>query len=123
MGVSIPLPANITKQDLIENILKHAKEVGRLLSVLESVRSEPKPVRTKKDKSTPEDPTKKKRGRKPKAQAGAEPSKETKTMSKELESELSVLELYKKRYAKEPTPALERIIKRQEERVMKARAK
>jgi hypothetical protein len=127
LSVSVALPANIRKEDLITNILKQATDMGKLLSAMASARaSEEKPVRTKKDKSSAgmgEEPTKKKRGRKPKAQAGAEPSKETKTMSKELESELSVLELYKKRYAKEPTPALERIIKRQEERVMKARAK
>jgi len=55
LGVSIPLPANISKGDLIENILKHAKEVGRLLSVLESVRGETKPsITLKKVKRTPD---------------------------------------------------------------------
>lgn len=55
LGVSIPLPAQISKEDLIGNILKHAKEVGRLLSVLESVRGETKPsIVLKKVKRTPD---------------------------------------------------------------------
>lgn len=37
-----------------------------------------------------------------------------------VKAELSALELYKKKYAENPTPALERIIKRQGERIKKA---
>lgn len=37
-----------------------------------------------------------------------------------VKAELSALELYKKKYAEKPTPALERIIKKQGERIKKA---
>jgi|LakMenEpi03Aug12_release.lakeMendotaPanAssembly.Ray.scaffolds.fasta_scaffold304645_2 hypothetical protein len=40
MSQSIPLPTNVSKADLITAILKHAKDVGQLLSVLASVRGE-----------------------------------------------------------------------------------
>lgn len=40
MENSIPLPANISKADLITAILKHAKDVGKLLGALAGVRSE-----------------------------------------------------------------------------------
>lgn len=40
LSQSIPLPANVSKTDLITAILKHAKDVGQLLSVLAGVRGE-----------------------------------------------------------------------------------
>lgn len=45
LGVSIPLKQNISKEDLVASIMKHAKEVGRLLQVIESVKREGKPVK------------------------------------------------------------------------------
>jgi hypothetical protein len=45
LGVSIPMPANISKEDLVGNIMKHATQIGRLLEVLASVRGEEKPMK------------------------------------------------------------------------------
>jgi hypothetical protein len=42
--VSIPLPTNVSKEDLVKYIQTHAKDVGELLSILSSVRSEEKPL-------------------------------------------------------------------------------
>lgn len=127
LSVSVALPANISKEDLITNILKQATDMGKLLAAMANARSvekKPKLPTEKRTPATPQDPTKKKRGRKPKATMVAEPvakaPQETANISKELASEMSVLEFYKKRYAKNPTTALERIIKRQEERVKAA---
>lgn len=50
MENSIPLPANISKSDLITAILKHAKDVGKLLSVLAGVRGEEQKVKLPKVK-------------------------------------------------------------------------
>lgn len=41
--VSVPIPSGVLKKDLVEYILKHAKDAGKLLSVLSSVKkAEPK---------------------------------------------------------------------------------
>lgn len=50
MSQSIPLPTNVSKADLITAILKHAKDVGQLLSVLASVRGEEQKVKLPKVK-------------------------------------------------------------------------
>ena len=39
-SVSVPLPTNVSKTDLIGYILNHAKDVGKLLMAMASVRSE-----------------------------------------------------------------------------------
>jgi len=42
--VSVPLPSGVVKKDLIDYILKHAKDVGTLLRIMSSVRGEEKPI-------------------------------------------------------------------------------
>jgi len=121
--VSVPLPNRVVKKDLIEYILKHAKDVGTLLSVLSSVRS------GEFDKETTEAKGRGRPKKKTMATAGTQTeTKKTKPKLKvvstattpRLESEMRSLEMYKKRYETKPSSALASIIKRQEERVKMA---
>jgi len=43
-AVGVPVPSGVLKKDLIEYILKHAKDVGTLLKIMASVRDEEKPI-------------------------------------------------------------------------------
>jgi hypothetical protein len=119
--VSVPIPAGVTKKDLIDYILKHAKDIGTLLKIMSSVRS----GELDKEKGDA-----KGRGR-PKKKTATETQTETKktkpklkvvgsVSTPRLESEMRSLEMYKKRFEMNPSTALASIIKRQEERVKMA---
>lgn len=129
--VSIPLPNRVLKEDLVDYILKHGKDVGVLLKTISGVRSgeftKPKGEakgrgRPKKKKTatmetqteTTEEPMKKSEMKKPKLKiVGAR-------QTPKLEAEMRALEMYKKRFETNPSKALESIIKRQEDRVKMA---
>jgi hypothetical protein len=43
-AVSVPLPTNVSKEELVKYILTHAKDVGKLIEILGGVREEKAPV-------------------------------------------------------------------------------
>lgn len=128
--VSIPLPNRVLKEDLVDYILKHGKDIGVLLKTISGVRSGEftKPKGEAKGRGRPK---KKKTGTMETQTETSEPMKKSEMKkpklkivgareTPKLEAEMRALEMYKKRYETNPSKALESIIKRQEDRVRMA---